>query len=564
MRTSPTRTGGASGARPPPALEKPDFFTRLRRDVLQAVAAKSLYRHTLIGRVPTDLRGRVGERWPGDAKRGAALLAGDIELAGETVRNPSPVWFPSGAGTEWLAAWHGFTWMPDLMSVGASARDAARALIRSWLAENVGWHAVAWRSDVLASRMFAWMVHLDEIANREVDRPLRRAILASLAGQQRHLARTAAWELTGAGRVSALKGLIGGLVALGRSEQRIERALRALERELAAQILPDGGHLTRSPSTQLWLLRDLIDTRSTLRAARIEVPYALQEAIEKMAPMLRFFRHGDRRLALFNDAVEEDGVLIDLVLSKSETKDRAPMQAPHSGFQRLQAGQCLVVVDTGNPPPGRFDEHAHAGALSFEMSQGRERIIVNCGGYRGSREAWRRVMRASAAHSVLVVDDTNVVEINPDESLGHMPHPVHVDRAEEGGHQWIAATHDGYRPRFGLVYSRELYLAHDGVDLRGEEKLTGRSGVAFAVRFHLHPAVRAALVRDGGGAQLQLADGSVWRLRASGAEMSLGESIYVGSGEIKKTQQVVLSGTTGPAGALVRWAIQRDAAAGSV
>src|SRR5262249_43435034 len=151
---------------------------------------------------------------------------------------------------------------------------------------------------------------------------------------------------------------------------------------------------------------------------------ALQDAIDRMAPMLRFFRHGDRRLALFNNSVEEDGVLVDLVLSKSETKGRAPMQAPHSGFQRLQAGHCLVIVDSGNPPPPGYDGEANAGPLSFEMSQGRERIIVNCGGYRGAKPAWRRVVRATAAHSVMVAGDGNAVELNRDGTLGHTPHPV--------------------------------------------------------------------------------------------------------------------------------------------
>jgi uncharacterized heparinase superfamily protein len=282
-----------------------------------------------------------------------------------------------------------------------------------------------------------------------------------------------------------------------------------------------------------------------------------------MAPMLRFFRHGDRRLALFNNSVEEDAVLVDLVLSKSETKGRPPMQAPYTGFQRLQAGNALVLVDTGNPPPAGFDQEAHAGLLSFELSQGRERIVVNCGGYRGAKAAWRRVVRSSAAHSVMVVGDTNAVGLLDDGTLGHTPRPVRVDRAEESGHQWIAASHDGYRQRFGVVYSRELYLSRDGDDLRGEDKLTGRSGLEFAVRFHLHPAVQAALVDDGAGAELRLGDGSLWRLRASGAELSLGESVYLGSGEVKKTQQVVLTGATGPTGALVRWAIQRVPGGGS-
>ena len=104
-----------------------------------------------------------------------------------------------------------------------------------------------------------------------------------------------------------------------------------------------------------------------------------------------------------------------------------------------------------------------------------------------------------------------------------------------------------------------MYLALDGADLRGEDKLTGRSGAAFAVRFHLHPAVEAALIEDGGGARLRLPSGAVWRLRAAGAEMSLGESVYLGSGEPRKTQQIVLSGTTGPSGASVRWALRREA-----
>jgi len=49
-----------------------------------------------------------------------------------------------------------------------------------------------------------------------------------------------------------------------------------------------------------------------------------------------------------------------------------------------------------------------------------------------------------------------------------------------------------------------------------------------------------------------------WRLRAAGAEISLGESVYLGSGEARKTQQVVLSGTVGAEGAAVRWALRRE------
>jgi len=555
----PARTGqGRAPVRRRSAGDSPDLLTRLRRDALQTLAAGRFYRHTLIGRVPTELKLRIGHRWPGDASRGAAIAGGEIELAGELVRHPSPRWFPPSAGPEWFAAWHGFGWIADLTTAGGTARDAASDLVRSWLRENAGWHDVTWRADVLATRIFAWIGHFDEIVKRDQDQTLRRAMLTSIAAQLRHLGRTASWEVAGAARLRALKGLVAGRAAIGDSETRLARVLKVLEREIPTQILPDGGHLSRNPSLQLQVLQDLIDTRAVLRAVQIETPPSVQQAIERMAPMLRFFRHGDRRLALFNDSLEEDGVLIDLVLTRSETKGRPPSQAANTGFDRLQAARSLVIVDTGRSPPRGFDETAHAGALSFEMSHERERIIVNCGAYRGPKSSWSRVGRASAAHSVLVVADTNSVEIREDGALGRAPTSLARERAEHEGQQWISATHDGYRQRFGLTYARQLFLAADGEDLRGEERLTGRPGANFAVRFHLHPSVQASLAQDGGGAVLRLPSGMFWRLRVAGAEMSLGESVYLGSGEARKTQQVVLSGTVGAEGAAVRWALRRE------
>src|SRR4029077_15733720 len=252
-----------------------------------------------------------------------------------------------------------------------------------WLLENAAWQRTAWRADVLATRVFAWVEHFDEIVRRDHDQALRRAMLTSIAAQLRHLGRTASWEVAGAARLRALKGLIAGRAAIGEPENRLAQVLKTIEREIGVQILPDGGHVSRNPSLQLQVLQDLIDTRAVLRAVRLETPASVQLAIDSMAPMLRFFRSRGRRLGLFNDSLEEDGVLIDLVLTRSETKGRPPSQAADTGFDRLQAARSLVIVDTGRPAPRGFDETAHAGTLSFEMSHGRGGIIAISGAYRG-------------------------------------------------------------------------------------------------------------------------------------------------------------------------------------
>ena len=151
---APTDKGARPFRRRHPG-ESPGLLTRLRREALQTLASGRFYHHTLIGRVPAELKLRVGQRWPGDAKRGEAVAAGEIELAGELVRHPAPRWFPPSAGPEWLAAWHGFGWIADLATAGGAAREATGDLVQSWLRENAAWHGIVWRADVLATRVFA-------------------------------------------------------------------------------------------------------------------------------------------------------------------------------------------------------------------------------------------------------------------------------------------------------------------------------------------------------------------------------------------------------------------------
>jgi len=184
MQTLTDRTGAkATMSRLGP--DAPRLWTRLGHDALQRLAISRFYRHTLIGGVPADLKFKPGLAWPGDPKRGIAIASGEIELAGELVRSPSPRWFPPSAGMEWLAEWHGFGWISDLFSAGTNAREAARELVQSWLAKDIAWHAVAWRSDVLATRLFAWITHFDDLAGRDQDPASRRAMLASLAISRR-------------------------------------------------------------------------------------------------------------------------------------------------------------------------------------------------------------------------------------------------------------------------------------------------------------------------------------------------------------------------------------------
>jgi len=532
---------------------------RLRYRLWAAYCRTPAHRVQLWGRSPKGLALGLDERWPGDPRRGRAILEGSYRFAGETVAGAEPPWDTSLAGADWQAELHGFAWLADLAAVASeAATEKARALLRSWLERHERWHPLVWRADVMGERLYAWVAYAELLAPEAGDAALRRAFLRGLGRQVRHLRPSAGWEAMGLGRLAALKGLLAAELALAAKDRELDAVLALLEAEATAQIQPDGGHRARSPAAQLTALRHLIDARAALRAARIEVPQPLAGAIDRAVPVLRFFRHGDGRLALFNDSQEQEPAPIDLVLARSEAKGRAPASAPMTGFERLAAGKSIVIADCGAPAPERWGARPHAGTLSFEMSHGRERLIVNCGAYRGPKPAWHAALRTTAAHSTVIVADTPSSELDAEGRILRHPRAVTRERAEQDGSQWISMSHDGYKGEFGLTHARQLFLAEDGEDLRGEDRLSGKPGQSFAIRFHLHPQVQASLTQDGSAALLRLPSGVGWRLRAQGAVLSLAESIYLGTGETRKTQQVVLQGHVGTQGATVKWAVRRE------
>ncbi|MCG8507799.1 MAG: heparinase II/III family protein, partial [Rhodospirillales bacterium] len=349
--------------------------------------------------------------WPGDLSVGLRIAKGEFQLGAQKIALKSFGAVPAEISTSRLAYLHGFSWLRDLRAFGSDRAPVyARGLIESWLDNHSDWDLLAWRPDVLASRLCSWLTHFDFI-DSATDSKFHGRFVAALTGQSRHLRRVKTSGFLDGIVFRLLKARILGAVFLFGDAALLQRDIGALKDELARQLWPDGGQAERSPLVLAGVLGDLLEIRSALSAARLEIPESLQTSIDRIVPMLRALRHGDGRLALFNGSVVCDRETIDSLFAQAKIRGRPLSSAPHSGFHRLSAGKTLLIVDAGAPPAAGADLDAHSGTLSFEMSVGKHRLIVNCGVHSEGGREWGPAMRATAAHSTLVLGDVNSSEV---------------------------------------------------------------------------------------------------------------------------------------------------------
>src|SRR5262249_42496478 len=116
----------------------------------------------------------------------------------------------------------------------------------------------------------------------------------------------------------------------------------------------------------------------------------------------------------------------------------------------------------------------------------------------------------------------------------------------------VRASHNGYVERFGLVHQRTLLLHPNGMRLDGEDIFVPAGGGNtmpsdarddFALRFHLHPSVRANRLTDGHGVMLTTPNKEVWTFNSPEDEVDIEESVYLASPEgPRRTVQIVIRG----------------------
>ncbi|WP_084399332.1 heparinase II/III family protein [Henriciella aquimarina] len=564
---------------PPPSRRTPEqdaeLWARLTGKAGEEATASPIHRLKIAGTAPDGFGIYPRAVAPPDELRGESLMRDiwRIGMAKMQMTDGRPPWSRELPSKHFADRVHRFDWLGDVFTQGEAGADRARFLVDDWIDNYGRFNGFAWRAGCTADRVWNWMLCGPGLFEQGGDVVIHQR-LEVLARQIRHIETLHDDCTDPPARWRMAVVLAANAICLKRGKG-FDEAMARLDSECTAQILPDGGHVTRAPARGLRVLVDLCVLKDLIERSERTVPDFVTSWMQRLGGMVGFFRAGDGALPPFNDGQESLPETVDAALACLGSSPRRFTVAPKSGFHKLHKGATCLLLDAGSAPEEPFGDGAHAGALGFELHDGDARLVTSCGYSPEIDIDWQAAVRRTSAHSTLILAGEDSAPFHRNDETGltfpEGPDGISAKRLEEAEEIWLDAQHGGYKKRFGLLHRRRLFMAGDGRRLTGEDSLARpvsqgpaerQETIPYVVRFHLHPTVRA----DTGASSIRLEteSGAVWRFKTSHEAARLEKTIYLGRGVVEQSLQIVLSGRADadsdgsePPNA-VRWAFLKD------
>jgi len=395
----------------------------------------------------------------------------------------------------WIYHLHYFD---DLSAVDADCRaEWHSALIQRWIAENPPASGVGWEPYPMSRRIVNWI----KWALNE--RSITTRVLDSLAVQVRFLSQRLERHLLG-------NHLLANLKALFFAECLFTSAWRVLDdqtdyglafcREFTAQMDDNGAHYELSPMYHALVLEDALDVMNIAQLhARSDVWAMLEKPVDMMCRWLSSVTHPDGQIALFNDSAFGMSLPCSALVAYAS---RLGLSKPHvenvellcakqaqTGYIRWQCRSAVALLDCAPIGPDHLPAHGHADYLTFELSLGKQRVVVDTGTSVYASGAERLEQRGTRAHNTPIVNNRNSADVWGSFRVGRRAR-VRMKCIHEHPLSRVLGWHNGYR-NLGVVFIRREWILSLGVmkisDRLARNRRRQTEKYTVEIPFHLHP-----------------------------------------------------------------------------
>ncbi len=400
------------------------------------------------------------------------------------------IWHDKNIDKLWLYHLHYFDVLNTVLD--AEKNNHCQRLMQRWIKENLPGNGCGWDAYPISLRSVNWMkwVLAGNITTAEM--------LHSLAIQVRYLRKRLEIHLLGNHILANAKALLfAGLFFQGKEASAwFKKGWQLFNKELAKQILSDGGHIELSPMYHSIILEDVLDVINLFKAYGKTIPTTWLTISDQMFFWLQTMCHADDEIAFFNDAAlgmaptlaqlqhYRQRLLLTSILPRATNK---LIHLQHSGYCRVQWNNILLLTDIGQIGASYQPGHGHADTLSFELSYQQQRLLVNSGTSCYSETPERLRQRSSKAHNTLVINQRNSSQVWKSFRVGQRAH-VYATKINESNHQMIiSASHDGYYASNNILHTRTWTISSNTLAI--EDYIAGQGYHTVELFFHIHPAI---------------------------------------------------------------------------
>ena len=503
---------------------------------------------------------------------GKLFVFGNIFELGDKV-----IWDHSLSSIENYEELHGFPWLDDLAARGDKAAvEIVQKWVFSWIEKYGSGSGPGWTPRLTSRRLIRLIHHEDTILNGLSEKYIStyfKSIYKHANFISKRFYKTDKLTMN----FEAIVGVIYCGLYIDGFERFITVGTEHLSRECRDKIDEDGGILSRNPEELLEIFMYLVWVAHGLHDADWTPSQAHIETINSIAPALRHLRHVDGNLCRFNGSCVKYPGDLDRYLFLSGNKKKTT-KILKMGYARMEGGRTSIIQDAGRLPNIPYSNLSHASVLGFELTHGRQPLIVNCGSGVNFGRDWHKAGRATQSHSIFCLKGKSSAKLLKSLSSGSAmgdfltqgPTEVTVNKSRVAGGTALTVSHNAYANKYGVILERKLELSDNGDTLIGQDQIEplstlGKSkeisvyGIEYEVRFHLHPDVTAQILDDD-TVQMNSKYSGTWILEAFDLAPSFHPSYYFIEGHASPipTQQVIFSASLNDFLKQVRWSLQKS------
>mgnify|MGYP001281905289 FL=1 len=306
-------------------------------------------------------------------------------------------------------------------------------------------------------------------------------------------------------------------------------------------------------------INNINEVKNILLFFNIKQANIFDDLLLKMTSVLNQYFHNDGTIPLFNGSNNIYTKIIHDSIKKDVYYKKRNFDNIQNGIAFYSDKNKSIFFDVVQPNKDKISSNLSAGTLSIEISGFGEKIFTNCGASENSGKN-PEYLRYSAAHSTIILQNTNISEVKEGNPHIKFPQSV-VFRSEANQEEEVfEGSHNGYLRKFNKIVKRKLIIFKNKNKLIGEDSFISYkediSRLIFHIRFHLADGMTFNFTNSKKDIILKTKLNNIWLFKSE-MELIVEDSILVDNNIIKPVKQIVIKGIITDKKAIKKWSLEK-------